>query len=195
MAAVVDSTRAGSSALTTTRDRVGREARGLGDLDVVAVGLDGREVGDQLLRLRVQVDSRVEADGDRRAVGRPAALGGDGSSGSWCRLRPGCWSGRAPRSGRRAGSVSACAASSSTAADVAPAGGAMRDLEDLLGAGVDELGRQERRERGRRDEQDARTRRRRRGVVHLLRRTALMVACRRGPRTSSSARRSRRRRA
>ena len=77
MAAVVDSTRAGSSALTTTEMALDvKPAASEISIDV-PVGLDGREVGDHLLGLRAQVDRRIEADRDGRAVGGPAALGGE----------------------------------------------------------------------------------------------------------------------
>ena len=58
-------------------EAVRREPGRLGDRDVVAVGLDRRELVREVDRVRGEVDVRREAHGHPGAVGRPAARGGD----------------------------------------------------------------------------------------------------------------------
>ena len=136
------------------------EAGGLRDRDVVAVGLDRRERVGEVLGGLGEVDRVVEADGHPGAVGRPAALGGDDGLEAGVALARDASSGRARR---RRSPMRICLGLDGPLEHGLGAGARRRrdgDREDLLRAGVDERGRQERGERGGRDEQ-RRARRRR----------------------------------
>ncbi len=77
MAAVVASTRAGSSALTMTLRPLEVKPAASEIWTSRAVGLDRLQGRAELGGLLGQVDGRVQPDGERRAVGGPAALGGE----------------------------------------------------------------------------------------------------------------------
>ena len=97
--------RRGRRPTTMTLRLFEREPGGLGDRDVVAVGLDRGEQRPTGGRVRRRGRRPVrEADGHPGAVRRLAARARRRSSGSPPRPRRGCWSGRARPWGRRAGS-------------------------------------------------------------------------------------------